>query len=158
LSPRYRAAMTELTGLDLTHLPMEAYFCHYGSGAWLGPHIDLKDKLATHIFYFNVDWKVADGGYLNVLRSGDEADVVDRILPNVGNSAILVRSERSWHSVARVAERCERSRRSLNVIFYRPEAVSTMWPPGDSTPLHTFTAADEPLPRRAPLRMRLGLG
>jgi hypothetical protein len=26
----------------------------------------------------------------------------------------------------------------MNVIFYHPGAVSTMWPPGDQTPLHPY--------------------
>jgi hypothetical protein len=30
------------------------------------------------------------------------------------------------------------SRRSMNVIFYRPGAESTMWPKGDTPPLHDY--------------------
>ena len=48
----------------------------------------------------------------------------------VGNSSVLVRSEKSWHAVSRVAESSRCSRRSVTVTFYRPGSVSTMWPPG----------------------------
>jgi len=138
LSPGYRAAMTRLTGRDLSAAPMEAYVCHYGPGAWLGPHVDLKDKIVTHVFYFNTTWNKADGGCLNILRSPDMSDIFADIAPIVGNSSVLIRSDTSWHSVSRVANGCRSSRRSLNVIFYRPGAVSTMWPPGEKASLHRY--------------------
>jgi Rps23 Pro-64 3,4-dihydroxylase Tpa1-like proline 4-hydroxylase len=141
LSPGYRAAMTRLTGHDLSTAPMEAYVCHFGPGAWLGPHVDLKDKILTHVFYFNASWKKKHGGCLNILRSSSIADKVAEISPVIGNSSVLIRSDNSWHSVSRVSDRCRSSRRSMNVIFYRPGAVSTMWPPGDDTPLHRYEPA-----------------
>lgn len=142
LSPAYRAAMTRLTGRDLMTAPMEAYVCHYGPGAWLGPHLDLKDKILTHVFYFNWSWNNADGGCLDVLGSADMSDIVSEIAPTVGNSSVLIRSDRSWHSVSRVVEGCRHSRRSMNVIFYHPGSVSTMWPPGESAPLHDYEPQD----------------
>lgn len=138
LSPRYRSAMTKLTGLDLTSLPVEVNVFHYGSGAWLGPHLDLKDKLVTHVLYFNDTWNESDGGRLQILRSGDMNDVAAVVAPIVGNSVVLVRSERSWHAVSRVVAADHPSRRSMTVTFYSPGSVSTMWPPGDTTPLHTY--------------------
>ena len=36
-----------------------------------------------------------------------------QVSPLVGNSAVLVRSDDSWHAVSRVAEHCRLSRRSL---------------------------------------------
>lgn len=142
VSPAYRAAVTRLTGHDLMSVPMEAYVCHFGPGAWLGPHVDLKDKIMTQVFYFNESWDPRDGGCLNVLRSADMSDSIAEIPPNVGNSSVLVRANNSWHSVSRVANGCHTSRRSMNVIFYHPGAVSTMWPPGDTTPLHRYEPAD----------------
>jgi hypothetical protein len=143
LSADYRAAMSRLTGIDLSAAPMEAYVCHFGPGAWLGPHLDLKDKILTHVLYFNREWDPRDGGCLNILGSRDMADVVDEIPPLVGNSSVLVRSKKSWHSVTRVVEGCLRSRRSMNVIFYRPGAASTMWPAGDATPLHDYAVPED---------------
>ena len=138
LSPEYRTAMSLLTGYDLTSAPIEANVFHYGPGASLGPHLDLPAKRVTHVLYFNTRWNPEDGGCLSILRSGNPDDVAANILPLVGNSAVLVRSNRSWHAVQRVVDGCRRSRRSVTVTFYLPGSVSTMWPPGDATPLHPY--------------------
>ncbi|MEW6208813.1 MAG: 2OG-Fe(II) oxygenase [Acidobacteriota bacterium] len=130
--------------------PMEANVFHYGPGASLGPHPDLADKIVTHVLYFNQTWNREDGGCLSILRSADPSDIVAQIAPLVGNSAALVRSENSWHAVSRVVnERCP-SRRSMTVTFYREGSVSTMWPPGDTTPLHSYRADDLKIGRRNP--------
>jgi SM-20-related protein len=142
LSPAYRIAMSSLTGCDLTTVPMEVNVFHYGPGARLGPHADLKDKIVTHVLYFNRSWNGDDGGCLTILRSADPTDIAAEIAPIVSNSAVLVRSEKSWHAVSRVINGCRLTRRSLTVTFYRPGSVSTMWPPGDTTPLHWYNATD----------------
>ena len=100
-SPAYRRSMSELTGLDLTELPIEANVFHYGRNAWLGPHVDLEDKLVTHVFYFNQHWENGDGGCLTILRSGEMSDAAKVIPPLIGNSVVLVRSINSWHAVDR---------------------------------------------------------
>jgi SM-20-related protein len=150
LSPAYREAMSSLTGRDLSAAPVEANVFHYGPGARLGPHLDLQDKLVTHVLYFNRSWNVQDGGCLTVLRSGDAADVAANVAPVVGNSAVLVRSDRSWHAVSPVVNGCRESRRSMTVTFYRPGSVSTMWPPGDKTPLHRYDEQDSEAQSRRP--------
>lgn len=142
LSPRYRAAMTTLTGCDLTQAPMEVNVFHYGPGGSLDAHRDLPEKLVTHVLYFNRSWNAADGGCLRILRSSDPADLVAEIPPIAGSSSVIVRSENSWHAVSRVASDSAISRRSVTVTFYRPGSVSTMWPPGDTTPLHCYHATD----------------
>ncbi len=142
LSPEYRAAMSALTGLDLAKMPLEANVCHYGPGGNLDAHKDLPEKIVTHVLYFNRSWNTADGGCLNILRSADLADVAAEISPIVGYSSVLVRSDNSWHAVSRVVNPSVSSRRSVTVTFYRPGSVSTMWPPGDKTPLHRYQAAD----------------
>lgn len=138
LSDEYRTSMSQLTGLDLTHLQIEANLFHYGQSAWLGPHVDLEDKLVTHVFYFNEIWNVEDGGCLTILEGPQMAQSKKVIPPLIGNSVVLVRSTKSWHAVSRVREDCRTSRRSLAVTFYRPGALSTMWPAGDKTPLHDY--------------------
>ena len=138
LSPKYRLAVERISGLTLTQSPMEVNVFHYGPGSWLGPHLDLKAKMTTHVLYFNENWHHKDGGNLAILRSSDPADIVAEVLPVVGNSALLVRSDQSWHTVSRVAEDCHTSRRSMNVIFHLPDSVSTMWPPGEDPVLETY--------------------
>ena len=93
--------------------------------------------------YFNRSWNRADGGCLNVLGSDDPSDVAAEIEPIIGNSAVLVRSENSWHAVSPVVKGCTRSRRSLTATFYRPGSVSTMWPLGDNTPLHSYAGESD---------------
>jgi 2OG-Fe(II) oxygenase superfamily len=138
LSPGYRHAMSQLTGRDLSEAPLEVNAIHYGPNCWLGPHVDLKEKIVTQILYFNEAWDRKDGGYLEILSSSDPSAVTAEAMPLVGNSAVLVRSDHSWHAVARIGEGCQLSRRSLNVIFHSPGAVSTMWPPGDLAKLSDY--------------------
>src|SRR2546425_2205813 len=147
LSPAYREAMSRLTRLELTELQMEANVFHYGRSAWLGPHVDLEDKVVTHLFYFNEVWDGSGGGCLTILRSADMAQAVKIIPPIVGNAAVLVRSDNSWHAVSRVADKCRISRRSMTVTFYRPGSPSTIWPAGDVTPLHNYTGEHSALGR-----------
>jgi SM-20-related protein len=141
LSPNYRAAMSSLTGTDLSSAPLEVNVFHYPPGGSLGPHSDLRDKIVTHILYFNEAWNEADGGCLTILRSKDAGDVVRAVWPIVGNSAVVVRSDNSWHAVSPVVKSCRLSRRSLTATFYHPGSVSTMWPPGDTTPLHDYDSS-----------------
>jgi Rps23 Pro-64 3,4-dihydroxylase Tpa1-like proline 4-hydroxylase len=141
LSAEYRAAMSGLTGIDLSTAPMEVNVYHYGPGALLGPHRDLPEKRVVHVFYFNRDWDTKDGGCLSILNSARPDDVCATIRPHVGNSAAFIRSDNSWHEVTRVADNCRESRRSMTVTFYRPGSVSSMWPEGDPSPLHTYEAS-----------------
>ena len=141
LSPAYRDALSAASGLDLSSAQMEANVIHYGPGSWLGPHVDLKEKILTHIIYFNEGWDPRDGGCLNILRSRDPEDKVAEIPPLVGSSSLLVRSDRSWHSVSPVSSGCTTSRRSLNVIFHLPGSISTMWPPRDRARLRDYAPA-----------------
>jgi hypothetical protein len=142
LSPQYRAAMSALTGYDLSRAPMEANVFHYGPGDSMDAHRDLPEKLVTQVLYFNRSWKATDGGCLRILRSSDTEDLAAEVMPIIGHSAIIVRSENSWHSVSPVAIDSAVSRRSLTVTFYRPGSVSTMWPPGETPALHRYHAPD----------------
>jgi len=126
LMPSYRRAMMHLTGLDLSAALLEANITEYGADAWLGPHVDLRAKLLTHVLYFNQEWNREDGGCLSILRSANPADVACEVEPIVGNSVVLVRSDRSWHAVSRVRGA---NRRAVNVIFHLPGSISSMWPP-----------------------------
>lgn len=154
LSPAYRLAMSRLTAMSLADLPMEVNVFHYGRSAWLGPHIDLEDKLVTHVFYFNEAWNEGDGGCLTILRSSELSEAVMTVPPLIGNSVVLVRSTNSWHAVSRVRDDCRISRRSMTVTFYRPGSPSTMWPEGDATPLHDYTGEHSPLGRWVRQKLR----
>lgn len=135
-SPQYRDLVSMLTGVDLDDAPLEVNVYHFGPRALLGAHTDLPDKLVTHVLYFNDGWDPADGGCLSILGSADPDDVVTQVQPLVGSSALLVRSDRSWHAVTPVAADSARSRRSVTVVFYRPGSTTPMWPDDDPAPLH----------------------
>jgi SM-20-related protein len=128
LSSAYREAMESLTGFDLSSAPLEVNVFHYPPGGSHGAHPDHRDKIVTHVLYFNETWNDEDGGCLTILRSSNPRDVAMQVSPVVGNSAILVRSDDSWHAVSPVAEHCRLSRRSVTATFYRPGSVSTVWP------------------------------
>jgi lipopolysaccharide transport system ATP-binding protein len=138
LSPEYRASLSELTGCDLSAAPMEVNVFHYGPGCSLGAHSDLKDKVLTHVLYFNTSWNSADGGCLRILRSKDSTEPVAEILPIVGQSAVIVRSDNSWHAVSPVVSNSALSRRSITVTFYRRGSASSMWSAGDTGNLHDY--------------------
>jgi SM-20-related protein len=126
LSPDYRAAMSALTGCDLTEAPMEVNVHHYGPGCSLGAHKGSPDKLVTHVLYVKSSWNRSDGGCLRILRSNNLADMATENHHIVGNSAVLVRSEKSWHAVSPVVNDSAKSRRSMTITFCRPGAVTTM--------------------------------
>jgi SM-20-related protein len=140
LSPGYRTAMSSLTGLDLTNAPLEINAFRYPPGASHGAHPDHRDKIVTHVLYFNESWNADDGGCLTILGSSDPDDVARNVSPLVGNSAVLVRSDESWHAVSRVAEHCRQSRRSLTATFYRPGSVGMVWPTWHRLLLHHYPA------------------
>lgn len=144
LSPEYRLALSELTGCDLSEAPLEVNVFHYGPGASLGAHSDLPDKVVTHVLYFNDSWDPKNGGCLSILSAKDSAAVVAEIPPIVGSSAVLVRSDNSWHAVSPVVNDSRTSRRSLTATFYRPGSVSSMWPPGEVPALHDYVPPPEP--------------
>jgi Rps23 Pro-64 3,4-dihydroxylase Tpa1-like proline 4-hydroxylase len=142
LSIEYRQAMSQLVGFDLSAAPLEVNVFHYGPGASLGPHLDLKTKIVTHVLYFNKSWDINDGGCLTILNSGNPKDVAKIVPPIVGYSAVIVRSDRSWHAVSQVVNDCQWSRRSLTATFYQPESLSTMWPVDEKAALHRNTFKD----------------
>ncbi|MEU3648045.1 2OG-Fe(II) oxygenase [Lentzea sp. NPDC034063] len=119
-SPEYRAAVTALTGRDVTGCELEIRAVRYPAGAWIDPHTDRADKVVTQTWYFNSDWCQEYRGQLLVLGSDDVTDVRTEVLPGAGDSVVLCPSENSWHAVAPVADRTPVDRRVLLLHFVRP--------------------------------------
>ena len=126
----YRAALTRLTGVDLSDLTLEANVFSYTSGGYQEPHPDLPEKVVTHVLWFNEGWQAAHGGCLRILNTADEQDVHTELLPELGWSAVFVRSDNSWHSVTAVTDEAPVDRRAVVATFHRPGSPSTMWPNG----------------------------
>lgn len=111
--PDYRKWLAQAVGSNAFEL---RFHWHYTpAGASVSPHCDAKDKLGSHIFYFNTeaDWDPSWGGDTVVLDDGgrfsydsapafedfDSADVAD----SLGNRSLLfVRSGNSWHGVREI--------------------------------------------------------
>lgn len=127
LSPQYKESLSRLAGIDLRDAELEASLRRWDRGAHLGPHRDNPDKLLTHIVYFERDWAAERGGCLRILGSENEEDVVAEIPPHLGTSSLLVRSERSWHSVTPVAATSRQPRRSLQMTWMPRGSVSPAW-------------------------------
>jgi SM-20-related protein len=126
LSPEYRAALSGYLGEAMDDAPMEAAVWRWDRSAELGPHLDMADKIVTQVFYLNAGWNPWWGGCLRILRSQDENDLAAELPPILGTSSILVRSERSWHSVSPVASPPV-PRRSVIVTWFRPGCTSPSW-------------------------------
>ncbi|ADI29631.1 2OG-Fe(II) oxygenase family protein [Methylotenera versatilis] len=126
LSDNFRELLGSFTEIDTKDLLLEVNVIEYGNGAYLGPHLDLKEKVLTMILYFNAHWD-EEGGCLSILSTKNPEDSIKKISPKVGNASILVRSNNSWHEVTKVTKVTGNPRRSLNVIFHAPGSKSTMW-------------------------------
>jgi len=140
VSPAYRAALSALTGTDLTDHPLEVNISHYGAHGHLGAHTDLPEKVVTSVMYFNdSSWDAANGGCLEVLQSSDPTDIVATVPPHVGTCVVFARSHRSWHAVGAVQPGAPTSRRSLTAVFHRPGSTSSMWPADNMPAMHDYT-------------------
>ena len=137
LSPRYREALGTLLGQPLDGALMEAAIWRWGDAAHLGPHLDMREKLVTQVFYLNAGWNPWWGGCLRILRSRDEDDVASEIEPLLGSASVLVRSEQSWHAVTPVLG-APVPRRSLIVTWFHPDSTSPTWYEDEGGTVHTF--------------------
>jgi SM-20-related protein len=154
LSPRYREALATALGTSLDDAVMEANVWRWPNSAHLGPHLDMREKLATHIFYLNAGWNTWWGGCLRILNTKDEEDVAAEIPPRLGNASLLVRSERSWHTVTPVV-RAPVPRRSLIVTWFHPGAKSPTWYEDDDGAVRTFAEPPGAIRHETPVPLGL---
>jgi SM-20-related protein len=150
LSPRYREALGAAIGRSLDGALMEANVWRWPHAAHLGPHLDMKQKIVTHIFYLNAGWNLWWGGCLRILNSQDEDDLVTEIPPRLGNASIVVRSDRSWHAVSPVGATAV-PRRSLIVTWFHPGNESPTWYEDSDGTVRTFAEPPGAIPHETPL-------
>ncbi len=120
MSSEYRAAIEDLTAVDLTGCLLKIRPSQYGPGNWMQPHTDKEDRVVTQIIYLTKTWHPEWGGALRILNSMDEKDLVTEVFPMFNTSVIFVRSERSFHAVMPVHESCPETRRTILVQFIKP--------------------------------------
>jgi SM-20-related protein len=117
-SQQYRSAMSALSSIPLMDAALEINVWEYENGDWLAPHVDKPGKVVTQIFYFTDGWQEGHGGRLMILASEDEQRVSATIPPTMGASAVLIRSESSWHAVEAPVIGAP-VRRSITATFWR---------------------------------------
>jgi hypothetical protein len=117
-SPAYRNAMSEVAGQDLSRAPMDVGFFRFHVGHAISPHTDHREKILTQIYYFHESWESEWGGCLRILRTRSAEDVYAEILPLVQYSAVIVRSDRSWHMVTSGTPSMPGPRQTLQVEFW----------------------------------------
>ncbi|MEU6073967.1 2OG-Fe(II) oxygenase family protein [Micromonospora sp. NPDC047074] len=116
--PAYRETISELTHVPLDGSELTLSLWEYQSGDWLAAHVDKPDKIVTQIFYLTESWQPGDGGRLLILDTADAVTPSRTLPPTLGASAVLVRSERSWHAVEAPATTAAH-RRSVTATFWR---------------------------------------
>jgi len=121
-SAAYREAVMKASGIDLRDSPMEAALWRSDAGTVFAMHDDNPLKLLTHVIYLNSGWTKRDGGTLQILASKDEEDVVFELVPRLGLSVLIGRSDDSWHNISPVSRTAPDSRNTITVHFYRPGA------------------------------------
>jgi SM-20-related protein len=114
---RYRAAIADLTSVALDDTDLTLDLWEYQTGDWLAPHVDKPEKLVTQLFYFSESWHPEAGGHLLVLDAANSDEPRERLRPATGSSAVLVRSETSWHAVE-LSHGPQASRCSIAVTFW----------------------------------------
>lgn len=118
-SSSYRRAMENCAGISLADLQVEVTFWRHGPGDFIDPHLDNPDKVLIHLFYFSSrGWSPDDGGCLRILRSNQIQDVAEEISPRLGNSVMIVRSDRSWHGYTPIL-RQDTPRLAVQIVFHR---------------------------------------
>lgn len=126
LSDRYRDSIANLSGCHLDDSKLEVNLWRWPAGYWIGPHTDLSDKYCTQIIYLNDHWDPSWGGQLKMLLSPDMDDAFASVTPSLGDSALVVRSESSWHAVAPVAASAP-DRLTIQVIFHDGVVGRSQW-------------------------------
>ena len=122
LSADYRAAVGKAIGADLSEAVMEATFWRYEPGCWFTGHTGSPARIVNQVFYFNPVWPPEWGAYLRVLRSAADDDVAEELAPLLGRSALIVRSDDSWHAIPPVTMAAPGSRQTVVVSFLRRES------------------------------------
>lgn len=115
----YRAALSAFVGVDLTAAAASVGFYRYGAGDWVSPHLDKAEKHLTQLFYFNSAWDEAWGGCLKMLERGSSDSACAVLPPLRTHSAIIMRTNQSWHMVERVGPNAPEPRLSAQLELWR---------------------------------------
>jgi len=115
----YRAALAEMSGLDLKDCLMDIGLRRYNLGHAHFPHTDEPNKVLTHLLFFNQKWSVDWGGCLRILHNSRPESIFQDILPLDHTSVVIMRSENSWHMVTPLTCPESECRLALRVAFFQ---------------------------------------
>ncbi|MEH2435266.1 MAG: 2OG-Fe(II) oxygenase family protein [Nostoc sp.] len=117
-TPAYRQALTQMSGVELKDCAMVIGFRRYNLGHCHRPHTDEPSKALTHLLFFNEQWPMDWGGCLRILLDEKPESVFQDIAPLNQFSAVIVRSDNSWHMVTPVASTALQCRLALRIAFF----------------------------------------
>lgn len=117
-TPAYRQALTQISGVELKDCAMVIGFRRYNLGHCHRPHTDEPSKALTHLLFFNEQWSMDWGGCLRILFDEKPESVFQDIAPLGQFSAVIVRSDNSWHMVTPVASTALQCRLALRITFF----------------------------------------
>ncbi|MEH2298160.1 MAG: 2OG-Fe(II) oxygenase [Nostoc sp.] len=115
----YRAAIAEMSGLELNNCVMDIGFRQYKLGQLHHPHTDEPNKVLTHLLFFNQQWSEDWGGCLRILKDSQPESAFQDILPLSDSSVVIVRSNNSWHMVTPLTCPVSECRLALRVAFFQ---------------------------------------
>lgn len=125
--PIYRAFLARLLGTNDFGLRFQWQYSFRGCS--VSPHCDSRNKLGSHIFYFNTrdNWKDEWGGRTLLLDGGaflpESAPVLSSFKGQIatevfGNRSLLFeRTDRSWHAVSELTSPDGAMRKIFTVII-----------------------------------------
>lgn len=116
---KYRNLISAITRIPLDNSALEINFWRYSAGSFLDVHIDKKEKLVTHLIYFNEHWDPNWGGCFRIHINENNRSVYRKLHPTLDNSILLINGEKAWHSVEPVCCNTSASRNGLQVIFWK---------------------------------------
>ncbi len=128
--PSYRQFICNLLGVK--HFTARYAWHVATAGRSVSPHIDARNKIGTHIFYFNTqgDWQQAWGGSTLVLGDknyeGMNPEISDfgtvEAVEVMDNRSFLFKNQpEAWHAVDTINCPPDTYRRIFNVIFEIPK-------------------------------------
>ncbi|AFY51253.1 hypothetical protein Nos7524_5541 [Nostoc sp. PCC 7524] len=121
--PQYRQALTQMSGIELKDCAMVIGFRRYNGGHLHRPHTDEPSKALTHLVFFNEQWPIEWGGCLRILKDEQPESVYQDIPPLNKLSAVIVRSDNSWHMVTPVTSSVSQPRLVLRIAFFRHPSI-----------------------------------
>jgi hypothetical protein len=125
--------------LDVRALELRFHWHYTPNGCSVSPHCDAKQKLGSHIFYFNTDrdWDPAWGGETVILDDGGRFgrnsaprfEDFERVIPShaLGNRSLLfARKQQSWHGVPELRCPEDQMRKVFIVVISRNTPVDRL--------------------------------